>query len=330
MGNSTAKNAIEAIERSFGCSICFSDGKDSLARALPLEHWRSFHSNKLCRRLEMSGEKVYSQCLEADLKMAYAMAQGSGAKAMRKLCHAGVVELAIPIRANGELAGIMFAGPFRPDKALKAAMSIEQSPSELPPRMRRIRDALPEAGAEKLESLEALCLLLAEEIGRTLEETEQAGESMARRSRIKRFFDHSFRRRISIGDLAEALKLSVSRTSQLLKSELGCGFPDALNAHRLDCAARRLIASQRPATEIARFVGYSSPNYFHRAFRRAYGTTPEEMRRNGRIEELALLRSIYKLESSELSESIAPELERERLETEKPCEGNPRKARSGF
>jgi len=50
---------------------------------------------------------------------------------------------------------------------------------------------------------------------------------------------------------------------------------------RLREAARRLQADDAPIKAIARQCGYRDPNYFAKAFRRAFGLSPTEFRHSG-------------------------------------------------
>ena len=298
---------IKSIEDTFHCHISFNDNSEDFARALALEHKRSFHSNSFCRLLGLADEKLYARCIECDLSMSYEKLRIAKHRCIRKYCHAGVLELVFPLYKDGLVAGLMFAGPFRlkTDMAMKGGSStIEQRSSVLSDVWRRRALKLPAVDGSLLERLENIGILLGHEMERMLESSDFGDRSGKRPERIKRFFDHSFRKTVSLPDLAAHLDLSVPRASQLLRKYFSCGFPDILNAHRLDYAARKILNSKMPVVGIAKFVGYSSPTYFHRVFKRHYGMTPEQMREAGKAK-LTLLSSVYGTASEEFYEGLS-------------------------
>lgn len=88
---------------------------------------------------------------------------------------------------------------------------------------------------------------------------------------------------LTIGELAQALKLPEHRLRQLINQELGFrNFNAFLNRLRLDEVAGRLRDPAQDGvaiTTIALDAGYASLGPFNRAFRDAHGLTPSEFRR---------------------------------------------------
>jgi len=90
--------------------------------------------------------------------------------------------------------------------------------------------------------------------------------------------DHHGDPDITIGDLAEALHLT-PRTLQRKLRSLADRTPAAyLREYRMARARDWLQNSGRPVTDIAFCVGYSSSQYFSRAFRELHGEPPEAWR----------------------------------------------------
>jgi AraC-like DNA-binding protein len=61
---------------------------------------------------------------------------------------------------------------------------------------------------------------------------------------------------------------------------MGTSFIDYLKDYRLAMAARLLSASDASILEIAEDVGFESLSYFNRAFKKRYGMTPTQYRKN--------------------------------------------------
>lgn len=84
---------------------------------------------------------------------------------------------------------------------------------------------------------------------------------------------------VDISDLAKQVGLSASRLSHLFKAETGSSIIETLQQIRLRHAARLLDRTDLSITEISDAVGFASPYYFSRQFRRHYGVAPTEYRR---------------------------------------------------
>lgn len=85
---------------------------------------------------------------------------------------------------------------------------------------------------------------------------------------------------ISIKELAKRVNLSPSRLSHLFKENVGLSILDTLKQMRLNQAALLLEHTDRSAAEIAYEVGYQNYNYFAIHFRKRYGVSPREYKKN--------------------------------------------------
>lgn len=82
-----------------------------------------------------------------------------------------------------------------------------------------------------------------------------------------------------VDTLARAVSLSPSRLAHLFKEDVGEAIGGTLLSLRLQEAARLLESSGRSVAEVAAAVGFASPFYFSRQFRRRYGVSPRAYRR---------------------------------------------------
>ncbi len=87
---------------------------------------------------------------------------------------------------------------------------------------------------------------------------------------------------ISIERLARWCDLSSSRLSHLFRAEVGMTPLRYLERHRIAKASDLLLMTGKPVSEVAREVGFRSPLYFARIFKRATRQTPSDFRRNPR------------------------------------------------
>lgn len=77
----------------------------------------------------------------------------------------------------------------------------------------------------------------------------------------------------------------VSETTlrRLFKQQTGKTVGEYVIELRMQTAARRLLTTDKPISDIAYDVGYDNPNYFTRVFKSYFGTSPYEYRKSARI-----------------------------------------------
>ncbi len=95
-----------------------------------------------------------------------------------------------------------------------------------------------------------------------------------------RFINEHFRQQISAADIASASGFSPNYLSRKFREAAGIGVHDYLVFIRLRSAAFDLLSTDDSVTDIALRSGFSDSNYFKDAFKKKYGVTPREYRKN--------------------------------------------------
>ena len=97
---------------------------------------------------------------------------------------------------------------------------------------------------------------------------------------VKKYLRHNYMLYdVSLDSISDILQINSSYLSMQFKKTFGVNFVDYLTGLRIQ-AARDLLADPfLSAAEIANMVGYESPNYFTRVFKKNTGLTPTEYRR---------------------------------------------------
>jgi AraC-like DNA-binding protein len=85
---------------------------------------------------------------------------------------------------------------------------------------------------------------------------------------------------ISNEDLSANANMSISHLAKVFKKETGVTMTEYIALLRCKKAANLLKKTNLPIQEISSYVGYSDNNYFVKVFRKNYGMTPTEFRRN--------------------------------------------------
>ena len=97
---------------------------------------------------------------------------------------------------------------------------------------------------------------------------------------VRRYLQHNYMLYdVSLDSISDILNINASYFSVLFKRHFGVNFSDYLTELRISAARELLSDPFLAASEVARMVGYESPNYFTRAFKKNTGMTPTEYRR---------------------------------------------------
>ncbi len=93
------------------------------------------------------------------------------------------------------------------------------------------------------------------------------------------FLVDNIRKNITLEQIAKSVHLSPFYLSHQFKKEIGMTITEYLTKLRLQ-EARKLLSNRHwSVREIAHLVGYQNPNYFSRIFKKEYGLSPSEFRR---------------------------------------------------
>lgn len=91
---------------------------------------------------------------------------------------------------------------------------------------------------------------------------------------VQKYLEQHYNQPLSLPDLAKMVWLSPWHLSHLFKEKTGQTVSECLVQLRMRQAARLLSFTSRTVEEIARDVGFESPFYFSRLFKRYYGISP--------------------------------------------------------
>ena len=188
-------------------------------------------------------------------------------------CHAGAMELVMPLMRQNEHIATIFAGTFR-SAELDLPPSWPAQQKNLYSDMNIWHQSAVPTLLRTLEQFGAAALFFAEN------ERASAHSQQGRREEIKDFFLRcSVNPGLTLTDLAEQLELSLSRTSHVLKKEFNKNFNELLNAARIKRAADLLLSTPFSLKHIAVLSGFDNEYYFNRVFKRQTGLPPGEYRK---------------------------------------------------
>lgn len=265
------KEIIVSFERRLGVSICVHDYTGVFSSVVPIDHL-THDVNPFCERVKASMD---ARCAAFDLRRLQNEIEKFPDGGFKR-CHAGCIEVFMPLHRCGRIEGMLFSGVFHPrGKAIPFALS---EPVRSP---QKNAASLPQADARTLHEHYAVLSLLAREI--EIAANDAPAGSTGRKQQIDRFIELRYNKDPSLDDLCAVLGLNPSRMSEVLRSLYKRTFPELINERRLHRAKLLLTATSMPVHFVAAQCGYGNTEYFFRVFRKRFGMTPSAWRKRNAV-----------------------------------------------
>lgn len=238
--------------------------------------------NPLCALIGATPEGV-ARCRACDRRH-HARAAAMG-HSLLYTCHAGLLDLAVPIFVDGRHVATLSSGQVLPEPHSPAAA-------------RRLRDALPwlEVSPAEFDTAYRQAVHLprshVQDVMRLIEvfaselcansRRIRALEARLERDEIRRareYIDHHFRdRRLGLPAVAAAAGLSPAHFSHLFHRETGTTLSRHIQSRRLAEAKRLLAETECSITDICYASGFGTLTHFNRLFRQSEHCSPRQYR----------------------------------------------------
>lgn len=202
----------------------------------------------------------------------------------RYLCHAGLVDIAIPIFMDGQHLATISCGQLLPSsrgergfrKILRRLRGLTISEKAL----REAYNRVPYLETEKIDAAIKLLTFFVEYLGR-MGLTLKAMANRLERAEIvfaRQYIEDHFRDRLSVGEAAKKTGLSQSHFATVFRRTVGQTFVEYLQRRRVEEAKMLLTNTRKIITEICFQCGFTNLTHFNRVFRRWTGFSPRQYR----------------------------------------------------
>ncbi len=279
---SEAETAILCFERWSGLTVVVHDFTGRLQPVLPPARLR--HGQPLCQAVK-TGPHAQT-CLEWEVqRLRPLLLQEPGGRL--RVCHAGFVELVVPVLLAQGLALVLFAGQRLADPELSSGLGADRdTPAATLPWAKHTAMPPTISAADAAHALEGLRQLAWRLRGLLTDFHEYqapasawaASPSLERRRAILGFIDQQHRRPLALSDLATHLGIGPHRTAHVVRELCAKTFVGLVTEARLRTACALLHTTDLPVPVIAERSGFGDSNHFHRLFRRHFATTPHRFR----------------------------------------------------
>lgn len=98
-------------------------------------------------------------------------------------------------------------------------------------------------------------------------------------SAIERYINRHVREKITLGDISREIYLGSKQISRIIRKEYGMSFPELIAEKKLAVAEMLLKNTDLKIAEVARQVNFGAENYFYAVFKKKYGISPLQFRK---------------------------------------------------
>ena len=143
----------------------------------------------------------------------------------------------------------------------------------------RFRAGIPSAGEASFEAYRATMAIYDDVVAH-----EEGTSEVASHMDIDRAISHirtSLSSSLDVTNLATVAGMSRAHFSRMFKKHTGMSPAEFVLKERMERAAKLLSDTKLSVKQVSLYCGFADPNYFSKAFRRTYATSPVEFRTTG-------------------------------------------------
>ncbi len=100
---------------------------------------------------------------------------------------------------------------------------------------------------------------------------------------IEAFINQNIHEKITLSDVAKSVYLSTKQIARIIEREYGCGFTELITEKRLASAEMLIKNTDMKISEIAERTFYGTEAYFYTMFKKRYGMSPLQYRKEAKL-----------------------------------------------
>ena len=214
------------------------------------------------------------QCYNSDLKILEECSQTL--MPTMHVCHAGLIDIALPIMHNGTIMGYIIMGQLRRNIPFE---EIEDRFDWLEKDKAQLKKAYSDMmiyDEERVESLANLAVMLASYI--MTEEMIKEDHSLLT-EKFAAFVRDNIRENLSVEEICKNMNVSKNTLYRHLRRHLGMSVNEYILCQRISLAKELLSETKESVGSICEKVGISDTSYFCKLFKARTGLSPTKYRR---------------------------------------------------
>ena len=186
-------------------------------------------------------------------------------------CHAGLVDICIPVQKDGALLGYLIMGRMRAYEELPDTVKSEDREA-----LCELYRAHPLYTEERATAVANLATILTTYI---LSEDLILAKKSEEVEHLVQFIDQNLSGDLSVERICHDIHVSKTGLYRLFAEHMGCGVNQYITARRMETARQLLLHTDLPVSEICTHVGIANYGYFCRLFKKRNGISPLQYRK---------------------------------------------------
>lgn len=193
------------------------------------------------------------------------------------ICHAGLVDVAIPIVYDDSILGYIIFGRMKPNLDFSALEHYIARLGVGIPEAESAYDQIPFFDKEKIHSLSNIATLMVKYI---LLERMLTPKTTGNIEKAVAYIQDNLHRELSIQDISRNSNLSKTMLYEAFHRRFHCTVSGYINSKRVERSMELLRKTDLSMEDISQRVGFSSASYYSKIFKKHTGTSPLQYRKN--------------------------------------------------
>ena len=230
--------------------------------------------NRYCEKIHTSREGR-RLCNDSDIKLLQACAKNK--RPEYHVCHAGLIDIGIPIQYNNEILGYLILGQIRRWESFHDILNMAKMLDIPSQELTELYKNLPIFDNDSINSLIHVATMLAEHI---LLSRLMKPKKLSNLENAVSYIDKNLFENLSISKISEATHISKSLLYRLFDEHFGMTVSEYINKKRVREACELLSHTDLTIERIAYSCGFSGVAYFSRTFKKKIGVSPIKYRKS--------------------------------------------------
>ncbi len=241
---------------------------------LMLLNQNTVNSNPYCNLLQ-STKKGKKDCNYSD-EIIIKKCKETGESQMH-MCHAGLVDVAIPIKHEQIIIGYIVLGQIKNQRAFSSiAHKLTESNISIK-KLEKSYNSLEYFDIDKIQSIVTIATILAKHILLDNIITLKSNKNI---ERIVNYINDNLETNMTVSKISEAVNLSKSTLYSILSNHFNCTVNEYINKKRIEKSMKLLMDTDLTIDEIAQKSGFSSMSYYSKTFKKIHGVSPLKFRKH--------------------------------------------------
>ncbi|MBQ2942178.1 MAG: PocR ligand-binding domain-containing protein [Clostridia bacterium] len=233
-------------------------------------HW---DKNAYCKSIQatcdgkkmclMSDSYILKECLEKKTSVSH-------------MCHAGLIDVAVPIIFEDTVIGYIMFGQIRSDVSFKSVRKHIIKLGADPDIAEKLYSEIPPSDTEKIESISHIAEIIAKHI--LLEKTLTLRQDQ-RLTEINAYIEENLGTNITVQSISAYTNISKSALYNLFHENYKTTLKDYINDKRVKKAEHLLLSTDLSVENISQITGFSGVSYFGKIFKQKTGKSPLKYRK---------------------------------------------------